>query len=175
MKHTTTRVLAAIGAALVLMIGGAVAYAAFPTTDGVVSTCVLKPGGTIRVIDPATQSCKKGEVPLNWNQEGRDLSDFTVYEADRTSTTNNIVAGDRVYTNTALCDAGDRLLWGNTHIAQDPAFPNQEMNFGEPNALADDGWTVLIRVHPDAQVPNAIFAQVTAQCADTAAPFDRTN
>jgi hypothetical protein len=172
--NRTVKVAISVLGSLVLMVTGAVAYAAFPTTDDVVSSCVTKPGGVIRIIDTATQSCKKGEVPLTWNQQGRELTDFAIYDADRRSTTNNIVAGNRVYTNTVLCDEGDRLLWGNTHIAQDPAFPNQEMNFGEPNILADDGWTVLVRVHPDAQVPNAIFAQVTAQCADTATPAHTT-
>src|SRR5262245_46129867 len=69
MNRTLKIGIAALGS-LVLMVVGAVAYAGFPTTDGVVSSCVTKPGGVIRIIDAETQSCKKGEVPLAWNQQG---------------------------------------------------------------------------------------------------------
>lgn len=171
MNRTAQLTIAVLGSS-VLLGGGMAAYAAFPSTDGVVSTCVLKPGGTIRVIDPTTQSCKKGEVPLSWNQQGRDAVEFARYRATRNSHTDNIVGDSRVYSSTSLCDPGDRLLYATTSIAQDPAHPNELVQQGEPDLLADDGWTVLVRVHPDAQVENAIFAQTEAWCADSADPFD---
>ena len=51
MNHSPIRALAVIGAALVLMAGGAMAYAAIPSASGTIAACMLKPGGTIRLID----------------------------------------------------------------------------------------------------------------------------
>ena len=59
-----------VGALLTL--GGAawgIAYAAIPSA-GVISGCYLRSGGTLRVIDPATTTCKVGEMLLTWNVQG---------------------------------------------------------------------------------------------------------
>ena len=59
-----------VGALLTL--GGAawgIAYAAIPSA-GVISGCYLRSGGTLRVIDPATTTCRVGEVLLTWNVQG---------------------------------------------------------------------------------------------------------
>jgi len=47
---------------------GSVAYGAVPT-GGVISGCYGK-NGDLRVIDPATSSCKPGETALQWSQTG---------------------------------------------------------------------------------------------------------
>jgi hypothetical protein len=55
-----------------LTLGGAawgIAYAAIPSA-GVISGCYLRSGGTLRVIDPATTTCKVGEALLTWNVQG---------------------------------------------------------------------------------------------------------
>ena len=70
MKIRDTRALTVIGAALVLMIGGAVAYAAIPGAGGVITGCIAKSTGSVRVIDTAKDSCKSTETPLTWNQQG---------------------------------------------------------------------------------------------------------
>src|SRR6476620_8548334 len=70
MKILHIRVLAVIGAALVLMIGGAVAFAQIPAADGTISSCYMKSTGTIRIIDTGV-ACKKGETSLTWNQKGQ--------------------------------------------------------------------------------------------------------
>ena len=78
-----TRVVTVIGAALVLMIGGAVAYASIPATDGTITGCVLKSSGHVRIIDTATESCKSTETTVPWNQagqpgeDGADAPDFS--------------------------------------------------------------------------------------------------
>ena len=122
-------------------------------------------------------NCKSSESRVTWNehgQDGQDAFEFVRYEGTRRTTTNNIVGDARVYSSTVLCDEGDKLLFGDASFAQDPAFPNQDMDEGFTD-LAPDGWSALVRVHPDARVPNAIFAQAEAFCADSAAPFDHTD
>jgi len=57
-----------IGALLAL--GGAamgITYAAIPTA-GVIYGCYLRSGGTLRVIDPATTTCKVGEMLLTFKE-----------------------------------------------------------------------------------------------------------
>lgn len=46
-----------------------VAYASIPT-NGVISACYTKSGGTLRVIDANTGSCSSKETSLAWNQTG---------------------------------------------------------------------------------------------------------
>ena len=75
MNLNPTRVLAVIGAALVLMIGGAVAYAQIPSTDGTVTACMVKTSGTIRLIDAeAGATCRSTEKQVTWNQAGSPVS-----------------------------------------------------------------------------------------------------
>jgi hypothetical protein len=55
------------------VVGGAttaVVLAAIPDSDGVIHSCRLNIGGTIRIIDSASQSCNGLETALNWSQGG---------------------------------------------------------------------------------------------------------
>jgi len=54
---------------LAALVGGGIAYAAIPS-NGVITGCYLKSGGTLRVIDAATIKCKSTETQLQWNQTG---------------------------------------------------------------------------------------------------------
>ena len=54
------------GAALVC---AAVAYAAIPDSSGVIHGCYDKKGA-LRVVDPGTGACVKGENALDWSQQG---------------------------------------------------------------------------------------------------------
>lgn len=47
-----------------------IAYASIPDAGGVIHGCYQKNAGSLRVIDPSTDSCRSSEVPLNWNQTG---------------------------------------------------------------------------------------------------------
>ena len=58
---------------------GAVAWASVPGSDGAISACYKttpgllflgEPKGSLRVIDPAVESCQPDEKPLTWNQSG---------------------------------------------------------------------------------------------------------
>jgi hypothetical protein len=60
--------LAGIGIALVVIAEGAV-YATIPS-NGVISGCCTKRGGTLRVIDSSTGSCSSKATSVNWNVEG---------------------------------------------------------------------------------------------------------
>jgi hypothetical protein len=48
---------------------GGVAYASIPDSAGVIHSCYLKSGGSLRVIDSAAK-CGTNETSLNWNQQG---------------------------------------------------------------------------------------------------------
>lgn len=57
----------------VLALGGAaagIAWAAIPSADGTINGCYQKSSGSLRVIDPGTQSCSTKEVPISWSQRG---------------------------------------------------------------------------------------------------------
>lgn len=67
---TRTRGWAAAGAVVALGLGGGVAAATMPSQTEVISACVNPSTGTLRLIDPATQTCKLKETALSWNQTG---------------------------------------------------------------------------------------------------------
>lgn len=57
------------GATVAGLLGVGVAFAAIPS-NGVISGCYTKSGGTLRVIDSTTGTCSSKETSLNWNQTG---------------------------------------------------------------------------------------------------------
>ena len=57
--------------ACVLVAGVGVAYAAVPSSGGVINGCYEKRSGILRVIDAeAGKSCLSFELPISWNQAG---------------------------------------------------------------------------------------------------------
>ncbi|MBV8906557.1 MAG: hypothetical protein JOZ22_23195 [Acidobacteriia bacterium] len=66
---SNNRLLAA-GAAIAGLIGIAVVNASIPGPGGVIHGCYNTSNGRLRVIDTATDSCKKDETALAWNQTG---------------------------------------------------------------------------------------------------------
>jgi hypothetical protein len=65
---TPYEIAALLVAALALTAGG-VAFAAIPS-NGVITACYLKSGGTLRVIDSTTGNCSSKETSLSWNVQG---------------------------------------------------------------------------------------------------------
>jgi hypothetical protein len=65
-----TRTILTIGAAVALAVGGGVAGAAIPNTNGAINACYISGQGGIRIIDTATTTCKSNETPITWNQTG---------------------------------------------------------------------------------------------------------
>ncbi len=47
-----------------------VAFASIPSADGSIHGCYQKNVGNLRVIDPATDSCRPSEVALTWSETG---------------------------------------------------------------------------------------------------------
>lgn len=69
--HIPRRVLVISGTAAVFLGGGAtVAFASIPGGNGVIHGCYLKSNGNLKVVDSATQTCRRDETALNWNQTG---------------------------------------------------------------------------------------------------------
>jgi Collagen triple helix repeat (20 copies) len=65
------RTLAILAAALaILAVGGGVALATIPGSDGVIHGCYAKSGGALRVIDASVTTCKTGETSLDWSMTG---------------------------------------------------------------------------------------------------------
>ena len=67
-KVTRRRTIGAAAVVGLLAVGG-VAYATIPT-NGVISGCYMKSGGSLRVIDATTGKCSAKETSLNWNVQG---------------------------------------------------------------------------------------------------------
>jgi hypothetical protein len=74
MKRSPARVLVVIGAAIVLMIGGAVAYAQIPSADGTIRACYDN-SGSLRVLDEGASCPKNWKGPISWNQKGQPGAD----------------------------------------------------------------------------------------------------
>ena len=68
--HVSKKLITAITSILVVAAGSA-AFAAIPDAGGVIHACYLKSGGSIRVIDATTMTCKATESALDWNQQGQ--------------------------------------------------------------------------------------------------------
>jgi hypothetical protein len=59
------------GALGAIALAGAVAYATFPDSGGIIHGCYNTTNGQLRIIDPsAGQTCKVPEAPLDWSQVG---------------------------------------------------------------------------------------------------------
>lgn len=71
MRSPVQRVVLTVVAAFVtLVVGGGIAYATIPDSNGVIHGCMNKGSGILRVIDDAVSPCSAGETPLSWNAQG---------------------------------------------------------------------------------------------------------
>ena len=60
---------AAVGAAVATLIAGGVAWAAIPSSTGVINACFKNQNGQLRVVEDAG-SCQPSEQAIAWNEEG---------------------------------------------------------------------------------------------------------
>src|SRR5215471_4596236 len=63
-----TTLLFTVGA--VLALGGGIAYATVPGGADAIHGCYQKQSGSLRVIDPATDTCNPSETAISWNAQG---------------------------------------------------------------------------------------------------------
>jgi hypothetical protein len=61
---------AALVAIVAGLVGGGIAYASIPDSNGVIHGCYKTQNGQLRVINTPGQSCNPSENALNWNQTG---------------------------------------------------------------------------------------------------------
>ena len=59
-----------VAAVTIVLLGTGLAAAAIPDPVGTYHGCYAKNGGTLRVIDPARESCKSGETKMTWSAVG---------------------------------------------------------------------------------------------------------
>lgn len=69
LRPPTPYEVAALLVAVLALAAGGVAFAAIPS-NGVISACYVKSGGTLRVIDATTGNCSSKETSLSWNVQG---------------------------------------------------------------------------------------------------------
>jgi hypothetical protein len=110
MRFASSRALIVVGAALALGIGGGIAIADVPSGDGTITACMLKPGGTIRLIDAeGGATCKKTEQKVEWNAEGQPGTDgVSGYEI----VTRDKIPGVGFLGESAHCPAGKKVVGG---------------------------------------------------------------
>jgi hypothetical protein len=71
MHKRMRRVAFALTAVVVVAIAGGVTYAVAGIGDGgVISGCFKSQNGQLRLIDPATDSCRPSETAISWSQSG---------------------------------------------------------------------------------------------------------
>ena len=142
MKHTLRSVAIGVTAGVLAATGVTVAVAQIPSTDGTVTACMVKPGGTLRLIDvEAGATCKKGEEQVAWNVQGVPGADGAD-GADGTNGTNGVSgyeirhfdrevppSSTAFLTNQQFCPNGKKAISGGaigidreTGVARDTPF-----------------------------------------------------
>jgi hypothetical protein len=53
-----------------LIASGAIVLASIPDSNELIHGCFMTANGQLRVIDPATGSCRPSETAITWNQTG---------------------------------------------------------------------------------------------------------
>jgi hypothetical protein len=88
MRQTTRgRRLGLLVAGALCLVSGGAAYAAISSSAGAINGCYQKSNGQLRVIDPATDSCRPSEVAISWNQVGPAGADGATGPAGATGST----------------------------------------------------------------------------------------
>lgn len=195
-RRRRLRVVAGMAAATALL--GGVASASIPGGGGMIQGCytnkgllsAITPGGQLRVIDPAKDSCKTNETPLSWSQTGPKGEPGATGAAGPTGATGATGAAgppgpagvlgyevvERVYENPAPIDQGfyascpnGKMALGGGGIVQvynGPGFeglgsPVYSMPVSTPATGAFNNWVVGV-IQPQ-QPGRAITARITVR------------
>jgi hypothetical protein len=180
----------AVAVAVATLAIGGVAYATIPS-NGVISGCYQKSGGTLRVIDATTGSCSSKETSLNWNVQGaqgpqgpagatgatgpagaRGPAGISGYELIKAESDDIDFDGNRLDVF-AKCPAGKRFLGGGyAFYTIPPGYAPQYTPPERVNALPEtnfdgiDQYYVTV-IHP---IPDGYGAKLkaVAACANVA-------
>jgi hypothetical protein len=181
MKILHSRALIVVGAALILMVGGAMAYAAIPSSGKVFTACVTKTNGAVRLIDaeatPA-QSCKSSEIKTTWNQQGQPGTNGTngtpgvdgVSGYQIVRATHNFAAGtpSEISTLSVDCPPGTVPLGGGGKFLERDGTPTisptVQLTQTFPDEIGTPGWTVAYHAF-DLNITGIGAVQVFAECA----------
>ena len=159
-----SRSLTILGSVLILTLGAMwIADAAVPDANGNINACYIKPGGTLRVTDTGT--CKKGETPISWNQQGQPgANGVSGYEI----VTNIKSPGVGFLGEAAFCPQGKHVLGGGAVPVDDNGNATHINVFNMlDSAPGSDGtyWNVTWALTSN---PFANNVRVYAICADVA-------
>lgn len=145
MKYRKTVIAASAGA---LLLGGTVAYASIPDSDGTFHACVGNTSATLKplyMLDKATSTCPSSYTEKTWGQTGpagpagpAGASDFYGLQEDKTSPANSGAATD------LLCDSGDYAIGGGYHVDGSGMDVMTSEPYGIHNSTAANGWTVTV-------------------------------
>ena len=121
MRFVPVRSAIVMGAALTLGIGGGIAIADIPSGDGTITACMLKPGGTIRLINAeGGATCKKTEEKVEWSVAGQDGADgVSGYEI----VTRDKVPGIGFLGEGAQCPEGKKVVGGGATAIDENGHP----------------------------------------------------
>jgi hypothetical protein len=160
------RALVILASAVVLVVGGAVAYAAIPNANGVYTACITKSTGAVRIIDPSNgATCKSSEMLRTWNQQGQPGTDGVAgYEI----VTNVKSPGVGFLGESAFCPQGKHVLGGGAVPVDDNGNATHVNVFNMlDSAPGSDGtyWNVTWTLTSNSFANNV---RVYAICADVA-------
>jgi hypothetical protein len=175
------RALVILACAVVLVVGGAVAYAAIPSASGVFTACINKTSGAVRIIDTATSaSCKSSEILRTWNQAGQpgapgeDGEDVTLsqrYTAVGQPSTIIPDTPSRIV-RTALCGVGDTVLDDQYSVNRLGGTVIDTLRVEQSIINSRFGKTLILETTtPFPTGPAGTTAGIDVVCLDTAAPF----
>lgn len=145
---------AVAGAVAVFALGG-VAYATIPSADGVITTCYVKSGGTLRVIDASVTECRGSESMLTWSiagvagEDGADgapgadgVSGYDLITNDRSLEGVTSSFGGL----TVNCPAGTKVLGGGGAFVSTtgaPAATSGNVILSSAPKADSSGWTIF--------------------------------
>jgi hypothetical protein len=152
------------GLALIVASGG-VAFAAIPSSDGVLTGCYSKTTGQLRLIDAeAGATCAKYEKLVTWNQAGQPGLDGEDGEdgedgTDGVNGATNVVVRKKIFSgsastpgaairDTAMCQPGERATGGGFDAGGNGSDMVIFQNHPVPttDGAVPNGWRVAIDV-----------------------------
>ena len=152
--RTRERLLALLGLAA-FVTGGAIAYAAIPSSDGTVTACYAKSNGQLRVIDAdGGEMCRKSETRLSWNQQEPEGPPGLVGVREAIATTDTIfnthegvdlkVAAAKCRPHEVVTGGGYRLFASSRQtLLRLQVVDNLSAHSGD-SAPAPDAWSVHV-------------------------------